>query len=101
MNDHHNSRFSEGFMLGLALGAALVFLLGTKAGKNLVKILSEQGLDGISDLLQEYDLGKIEEDDLVDEEEDIQNSDVQNAEAESSQPEKPRKRFFKRFKKSN
>ena len=106
MNNNHNSRFSEGFFLGLILGAALVFLFGTKQGKNLVKILSDQGIDGLSDLLEEYDLGKMEEDDLteqdiVDDEELSPDEVVESKSAAMSVDERPRKRFFKRFKKVN
>ena len=50
MND---SKFSTGLLLGMILGGGAVFLLGTRTGKNLLKIVSEQGLDGLTGLLEE------------------------------------------------
>ena len=42
MNNNGNSRFLDGFMLGIIVGALGVFLFGTKSGKNLMKIISEE-----------------------------------------------------------
>lgn len=61
MNDNHNSHFFDGFILGIFIGALGVFLLGTKSGKNLLKILSEQGIDGLKDLVDEYSDESMEE----------------------------------------
>ena len=58
MNDN---KFTTGFLLGLILGGGAVFLLGTKTGKNLFKIVSEQGLDGLLNLLEEYNFDDLEE----------------------------------------
>ena len=49
MNDN---KFTTGLLLGLILGGGAVFLLGTKTGKNLLKIISEQGMDGLLNLLE-------------------------------------------------
>lgn len=93
-----SGKFSTGFILGLLLGGGLVFLLGTRTGKNLLKIISEQGLEGISDLLEEYDLEDSEEE----ENESLQaeeTTDQKINEASNGQKkETPKKRFFKRFK---
>mgnify|MGYP001558477152 FL=1 len=48
-----NNNFFSGFLLGLLVGAAVVFLLGTKKGKKLLKVISEDGVDNISNLLKE------------------------------------------------
>lgn len=48
-------KFSNGFLLGFLLGAAVVFLLGTKKGKRLLKAISEEGIDNISNILEEAD----------------------------------------------
>ena len=58
-----NNRFIDGVIVGLILGGAAVFLFGTKSGKNLLKIISEQGLEGISDLMEQYG-DDFEEEDL-------------------------------------
>lgn len=46
-------KFFNGFLLGLLVGAAVVFLLGTKKGKKLLKAISEEGIDNISNILEE------------------------------------------------
>lgn len=46
-------KFFNGFLLGLLVGGAVVFLLGTKKGKKLLKAISEEGIDSISDILEE------------------------------------------------
>ncbi|OGH44586.1 MAG: hypothetical protein A3J14_00625 [Candidatus Levybacteria bacterium RIFCSPLOWO2_02_FULL_37_18] len=50
-HDNHNSNaFGNGFLLGAILGGVGVFLFGTKKGKRLLKTLTEEGIEGISDL---------------------------------------------------
>lgn len=60
-----NSFFS-GFLLGFLIGAFVVFLLGTKKGKKLLKAISEGGQDNISNILDEanksVDLDEVVED---------------------------------------
>lgn len=50
-----DGKFFSGFLLGLLVGAGVVFLLGTKKGKRLLKAISEKGLDNISNILEEAD----------------------------------------------
>ena len=90
---NNDNRFFNGFLLGLFAGGAAVFLLGTRTGRNLVKIVSEQGLEGLTDLLEEYDLVELEE-----EQEDNNNGHLKTTPSaqEPPQEEKPKKRFFKR-----
>lgn len=52
-NNNSNNNFFSGFLLGLLIGAAVVFLLGTKKGKRIWKAISEGGVDNISNLLDE------------------------------------------------
>lgn len=54
-NNNSGSNFFSGFILGALVGAAVVFLLGTKKGKKLLKVISEEKLDKISNLLEESD----------------------------------------------
>jgi hypothetical protein len=99
MNDN---KFTTGLLLGLILGGGAVFLLGTRTGKNLLKIISEQGLEGVTDLLEEYDLSDLEE------MEEVQDGEVSETDAEvkegSDQEEEapkksPKKHFFRRIRK--
>jgi len=50
-NNNSGGKFFNGFLLGMLVGAAVVFLLGTKKGKRLLKAISEEGIDNISDIL--------------------------------------------------
>ena len=102
-NQSHNGHFFNGFMLGIVVGAAAVFLFGTKSGKNLLKILSEQGIDGIANMMDEYNFGEEEEDDpeIVEDVKEVK-KDVQkevDSELEKVAAVAPKKKFFKRFKK--
>lgn len=96
--DHrHQGGFSNGFLLGALVGGSLVFLLGTKKGKEVLKMLTENGLNEVSELkelLQEDPEGEALE-------EYIQDGETENL---PQNPEKPNeqktiKRFFKRVKK--
>jgi hypothetical protein len=54
MNNEVNKpggNFSSGFLIGALVGAAIVFFLGTKKGKRILKIISEKGLDNVSNML--------------------------------------------------
>lgn len=93
---NNDNRFFNGFLLGLFVGGAAVFLVGTRTGKNLLKIVSEEGWEGLTNLLEEYEL-----DDLVEvekEQEDNHNGHLKTTPStqESPEEEKPKKRFFKR-----
>ncbi len=48
-NNGSRGGFFNGFLIGFILGAAVVFLLVTKKGKKLLKIITEEGLDKVSD----------------------------------------------------
>ena len=78
-------------------------MLGTRTGKNLLKIVSDQGLDGLVNLLEEYGLDSLEEIEEVEEvpEQDVPSSELEAEEdSEKEKPEKaPKKRFFRRIKK--
>lgn len=57
--DSNNSggSFLNGFLWGAIIGAGVVFLLGTKKGKRLLKTITEEGLEGVSglsELVEEY-----------------------------------------------
>jgi hypothetical protein len=100
MND---SKFSNGFLLGLLIGGGAVFLLGTKTGRNLVKIVSERGIDGIVELLEEYnfeDLGTMkDEEEIPAEEIEVQSNEETNHQSSEKKEAAPKKHFFKRLRK--
>ena len=101
--NNHEGKFSAGFLMGLLLGGGIVFLLGTRTGKNLLKIVSEQGLDGIINLLEEYNFGDLEEYEEVENEEEAditqenqEENPEEHKENSEEKPKSPKKRFFKR-----
>lgn len=60
--NHNGSSFLPGFIFGALIGGGIVFLLGTKKGKQLLKTITEEGLEGISgvedlveEVVEEYD----------------------------------------------
>lgn len=55
MQNNHNSRFSDGLLLGMLLGGAVVFLLGTKKGNKILKALTENGWEGLGDIAREIE----------------------------------------------
>lgn len=98
-NNSGGGRFFDGFLFGLIIGGGLVFLLGTKKGKRLLKMISEEGIENISELLEknidqeEYEEKPDEEITLADE--SISNGEAQNLE-ESKKSNPLRRRFFRR-----
>ncbi|MCL5970463.1 MAG: hypothetical protein M1450_03115 [Patescibacteria group bacterium] len=55
------NKFLTGLMWGAIIGGGLVFLLGTKKGKKIIKMLSEEGIE-LSELLGE---GQEEEEEII------------------------------------
>jgi hypothetical protein len=106
----NSGRFSNGFLLGLIIGGGLVFLLGTKTGKAILKTVSEEGLEGLTGFLEDLDLEDLEEDipDEVEEAkevsgeknpeiiEEIKETPAEKAEMEEKPVPKPKKRFFRK-----
>lgn len=81
----HGGGFANGFLLGLIVGAAVVFLLATKKGKKILKLISEEGFDNLANIVEEY----VNED----------GEPVETVDGELKQEAdvvKPKKRFFRR-----
>jgi gas vesicle protein len=51
-NNKSGNNFLGGFLFGVLVGAVVVFLLATKKGKKILKAISDDGLDNISDILE-------------------------------------------------
>lgn len=97
MNDtnHNGSSFLPTFIFGVLIGGGIVFLLGTKKGKQLLKTITEEGLEGIAeveDLVEEV-AERYDEPPVVVVEQQIKKEEVQE--------QKPTgvKRFFKGIRK--
>lgn len=85
------SGFFTGFLLGMIVGAAVVFFLATKKGKKMLQKFSEEGLEGVSnleELVEEY----------IDDED---NPPKSVSESPVHRVTRPVRRFFRRVPKSN
>lgn len=49
------SRFSDGFLLGILVGGAIVFLLGTEKGKKVLRLLTSEGGLALEGILRDLD----------------------------------------------
>jgi hypothetical protein len=54
-NDRSSNNFPGSFLFGVLIGAAIVFLLGTKKGKKILKTISEEGIGNLNNLLEKAD----------------------------------------------
>ena len=52
---NNGGKFSDGFLLGLIVGGVAVFLLGTEKGKKLLKVMTQEGGDALSNFLEELE----------------------------------------------
>ena len=98
-NNSGGSKFFDGFLWGAIIGGGIVFLLGTKKGKKLLKTISEEGVEGLSSLLEEQ---ADQKEDYEEEEEEspsengVSNDAVSENIEEQKEPQAIRKRFFRR-----
>jgi len=85
----NNGRLSNGFILGLIIGGGAVFLFGTKTGKKLLKKFSEEGWEGLTEILEEVDMGGYEEEPGEEVQEEVQKETPEEVTVS-------KKRFFKK-----
>jgi len=106
--NREGGRFSDGLLLGILIGGAIVFLLGTEKGKRVLKLLTSEGESAIEGILKELDESpkKVEhshkksEPQLV-EAEELSFSEHHNGEKKDLRREKSKSsvhRFFRRSK---
>ena len=88
----NNGRLSNGFILGLIIGGGAVFLFGTKTGKKLLKKFSEEGWEGLTEILEEVDMGEYEEEPV----EEATNGELKEEEPVEEAKVASKKRFFKK-----
>lgn len=99
-NHHRGPGFGQGFLLGLVIGAALVFFLATKKGKQILKTLIENGVEdveGLQEMLAENEEEEAFENDYSPEGETLEPMDEQVIVEKPTH--RPLKRFFKGIKK--
>ncbi len=104
MDNNGNNKFLNGFIWGFIIGGALVFLLGTKKGKKLLRAISEEGLENITDILESQDEEHEDEEQSQETQTSSSNHDNhKNGEAKKYNPvidtKSKIRRFFRRSKK--
>ncbi len=50
--DNRNNNSGGGFLFGLLIGGAIVFLVGTDKGRKILKSLTDEGMDELSEVLE-------------------------------------------------
>ena len=103
-----NGRFSDGFLLGLIVGGGLALLFTTKKGNKILKVISEEGIEGLNKFIEEASESVdeyVEKKEVVKEEEGFSMSDqdrnidqTNGDSSEASGKVKPHRRFFRRSK---
>ncbi len=84
MNNNHNNRFFDGVLWGAIIGGGLVFLLGTKKGKKILKMITEEGVEGLSEILE----AQMDERDLEEDGEEVEDEENLSADKKEA-PEEP------------
>lgn len=92
-NNNSGNNFFSGFLLGVLVGAAVVFLLGTRKGKKLLKAISENGIDNISNILDKAEKS-VDLDEVAREDEEVASKREFISEEKSFEKPKAR-RFFR------
>jgi uncharacterized protein YcfJ len=93
-NSKSNNNFLSGFLLGALIGGVIVFLLGTEKGKKILKAISDEGLDNLSDILEKADKAANLDEVFEEEEQEISPKTELIAKEVSDDRRKP-KRFFR------
>lgn len=97
MEDKGGGKFLPGFILGAIIGAGIVFLFGTKKGKKLLKLITEEGIGNFSDLLEEEeDIKEYNESKSVEVETKKETNDSLKTETNGENKKPQVHRFFRR-----
>jgi len=98
LQHHHGSGgFMNGLILGILIGAGIVFLFGTKRGKQVLKAITENGVESFADLTDI--LQNTEFEDEEDYPEDGEIISPKKVETKKPSATRPVKRFFRGVKK--
>lgn len=107
MDNRNNNSSGGGFLFGMLIGGALVFLVGTNKGRRILKSLTEEGFEGLSDIIEKAEGELIEEEPSPRKkakvvEEEVVSAPVNNGVKNNghSASTAPKRRFFRRSPKS-
>ncbi len=65
MNENRDNKFMIGFFIGGLIGAGLMFLMGTKEGKKVEKMIEKKGKETLDDLEEKVDELKEKGEELI------------------------------------
>lgn len=62
----NSNKFLDGFLWGLLIGGTAVFLFGTKKGNKILKTITQEGTQGLNNVLSDLEeaVGETEEENL-------------------------------------
>ena len=89
---HHGGGFGNGFLIGFIIGAAVIFFLFTKRGKELLKTITEEGIEGVEEFKELLD-SDVEEEEY----DEAPEQKVEKVIAKTEEVVAPLKRSAKRF----
>lgn len=101
MDNNHGRHNSNGFLLGLLLGAGIALLISTKKGRNIIKEITENGIDALEDVVAPGELKDLLNEDLEEEISPIENDMPDVAQVKSTHAPTRSRRFFSGIKKKN
>lgn len=96
MENNRDSKFLTGFIWGAVIGAGIVFLLGTKKGKKLLKTISEEGISSLSDLLEQTEESEYDVSNNSNQEQGKKTNGELNHEIKKENKKPSIRRFFRR-----
>lgn len=96
MENNRDSKFLTGFIWGAVIGAGIVFLLGTKKGKKLLKTISEEGISSLSDLLEQTEESEYDVSNNSNQEQEKKTNGELNHEIKEENKKPSIRRFFRR-----
>lgn len=99
---HHGGNFVNGFMWGAAVGGGVSFVLSHKKGRELIRDISENGLEALRGVLDPDNIDEIKKgfkEHMSREEEYDYREHGRYSPPPSSRPSAPKKRVFKGIKK--